>query len=179
MISPSEGPMAEKTHFTRYLEISKREIRIFSFIHLNFEWKHSNLRWRLSLRWIKIIDDYKMIVKMLWTLVQVNVPLMSYINEIPISWQYYKKKLYDFLFTVTLRPFIKYTHPPCFPSHNITKNAETHPRPILDIIFELTLQVSLNDFLDSKSWKTERPIFGVNFHVDLRAECNLKKKSWK
>ena len=46
-----------------------------------------------------------------------------------------KKRLYDF-FTVTLRPFIKYHSPPYFPSHNITKNAETHPPTMRDRNFK-------------------------------------------
>ena len=77
----------KKSHFTKYLEISKREIRMFTFIHLNFEWKHSNLRLRLYLLWTKIIDKYKMIAKMLWSLIQVNLLLMFCVNEIPISLQ--------------------------------------------------------------------------------------------
>ena len=71
----------KKSHFTKYLAISEREIRRFTFIHLNFELKNSNLRLRLYL--IK----YKMIKKLLWQLIQVNLPLKFYINEIPISLQ--------------------------------------------------------------------------------------------
>ena len=41
-----------------------------------------------------------------------------------------------FFFTVTLRPFISTTHLPCFRSRNITKNAETHPPTMLDVIIE-------------------------------------------
>ena len=53
---------------------------------------------------------------------------MFYINEISISSQQYEKKLYDFIFTVKLRTFMKYHSPlPCFPLRNITKDAETHP----------------------------------------------------
>ena len=77
----------KKTHFSKYLEISKREIGMFTFIHLNFEWKHSNLRLRLYLLWIKIIDKYKIIAKMLWPLIQANLSFMFYINEISISSQ--------------------------------------------------------------------------------------------
>ena len=63
------------------------------YIHtLKFEWKHSNLRLRLYLLWIKVLGKYKMIAKMLWPLIQVNLPLMSFINEIPILSQKYKKK---------------------------------------------------------------------------------------
>ena len=72
---------------TKYLEISKCRIRMFTFIHLDFGWKHSNLRLRLYLLWIKVIDKYKMIAKVLWSLIQVNLTLMFYINEIPISSQ--------------------------------------------------------------------------------------------
>ena len=47
-----------------------------------------------------------------------------------------KTILYDFFFTVTLHSFMKYHSPPCFPSRNITKNAETHPHPMGDVIIE-------------------------------------------
>ena len=107
-----EEPIVKKTHFTKYFEISKREVRIFIFIHSNFEWKHSNLRLRLYLHWSKIM--YKMIAKMLWPLMQVNLPLMFYINKIPISSQYYKKRLYDYFFTMTLWSFMKYHSPSLF-----------------------------------------------------------------
>ena len=60
-------------------------------------------------------------------------------TEIPFSSKQYKKKLYD-IFTVTLRPFIKYHSPPCFPSRNITKNAETHPPLMRDVIIEQPLR---------------------------------------
>ena len=72
---------------------------------------------------------------MLWPLIQVNLPLMFCINEIPISSQQYKKKGFIF-FTVTLGPFMKYHSPPCFPSQNITKNAKTHPPTMRDVIIE-------------------------------------------
>ena len=39
-------------------------------------------------------------------------------------------------FTVTLRSFIKYHSPPCFPSCKLTKNAETHPPLMCDVIIE-------------------------------------------
>ena len=91
---------------------------MFTFIHLNFEWKHWNLRLRLYLLWIKVLGKYKMIAKMLWPLIQVNLPLMFFINEIPILSQKYKKRLYDF-FTVTLRSFIKYHSPLLF---SVTKH---------------------------------------------------------
>ena len=74
----------KKKHFTKYFEISKRGIPMFTFVHSNFEWKHWNLRLRLHPHWIKIINKYKMIAKMIWPLIQVNLPLMFYINETPI-----------------------------------------------------------------------------------------------
>ena len=51
------------------------------------------------------------------------------------------KNGYMIFFTVTLRPFINLTdfHPPCFPSRNITKNDETHPPPMRDVIIEQSL----------------------------------------
>ena len=44
-------------------------------------------------------------------------------------------------FTVMLRPFIKYHSPPCFPSRNITKNADTHSPPMRDVIIEQPLSI--------------------------------------
>ena len=80
----SEDPMVKKkSHFT-ILKFQNVKLWMFTFIHLNFEWKHSNLRLRLSLLCIKIIDKYKMIAKILWPLIQLNLPIMFYINEIPI-----------------------------------------------------------------------------------------------
>ena len=91
---------------------------MFTFRHLNFEWKHWNLRLRLYLLWIKVLAKYKMIAKTLWPLIQVNLPLIFFINEIPILSQKYNKGLYDF-FTVTLRSFIKYHSPLLF---SVTKH---------------------------------------------------------
>ena len=83
--SPSEEPMVKKNHILQ--NILKLQNVNFECLHLNFEWKHSNLRLRLYPLWIKIIDKYKMIAKILWPLIQVNLPLMFYINEIPVSLQ--------------------------------------------------------------------------------------------
>ena len=46
-----------------YFEIAKCDIRMLTFIHLNSEWKHSNLRLRPYLLRNRIIDKYKMIAK--------------------------------------------------------------------------------------------------------------------
>ena len=46
------------------------------------------------------------------------------------------KKGFMIFFTMTLRPFIKYHSPACFPSRNITKNAATHPPSLRDVIIE-------------------------------------------
>ena len=121
-------PWFKKSHFTKYVDILKREIRMFTFIHLNFEWKHSNLRLRLYLHGIKAIDKYKMIAKILRPLIQINIPLMLYINEIQMSSQEYKKRLYEFFFTARYSLSSSSTHRrPCFLLRNIMKNAETHP----------------------------------------------------
>ena len=63
----------------------KNEIRMFTFIYSNFEWKHSTLRLRLHLHWIMILDKYQIIARTLWPLIQLNLPLMFYIHEILIS----------------------------------------------------------------------------------------------
>ena len=85
---------------------------------------------------IKIIDKYKIITKMLWPLIQVNLPLMFYIIEIPISSQEYKKRLYDYFLPWYYGLSWSTTQRPCFLSRNITKNAETHPPPMRDVIIE-------------------------------------------
>ena len=72
---------------------------------------------------------------MLW--IQMNVPLMPYINEIPIFHNGTRKGFMIF-FTVTLQPFLKYHSPLCFPLRSITKYAETHPLPLRDVIIERT-----------------------------------------
>ena len=50
------------------------------------------------------------------------------------------KKGFMIFFTVTLRSFIKYHPPPCFPSCKLTKNAETHPPLMRDVIIEHLLK---------------------------------------
>ena len=39
-----------------------------------------------------------MVAKLLWSLIQVNLPLIFYNNKIPISSQWYKKRLYYYFF---------------------------------------------------------------------------------
>lgn len=81
-------------------------MRMFTFIHLNFKWKHSNLRLRLYLHGIQTIDKYKTIAKILQRLIQVNLmkPRCRHKSA--------KKKSLWFFFTVTLLPFIKLHSPP-------------------------------------------------------------------
>ena len=63
---------------------------------------------------------------------------MFYINEIPTRHNSIKKDFIIF-FTVMLQPFIKYCSPPCFSSRNITKNGETYPPFMRDVIIEQLL----------------------------------------
>ena len=74
-------------------------------------------------------------------MVQGNLTLIFYINEILISLQKYKvlqeKTSYDFFFfIVALQPFMKYHSPPCFPPRNIAKNAKTLTPLVRDVIIE-------------------------------------------
>ena len=50
--------------------------------------------------------------------------------------------------TVTWQPSMKYHSPPSFLSRNITKNAETHPPPMRDVIIEQPLYQTI----DSNVW---------------------------
>ena len=180
--SPSEDPMVKKSHFTKYFEISKREIWMFTFIHLNFEWKHSNLRLRLYLLWIKIIDKYKMIAKTLWPLIQVNLPLMFYTNEIPISSQWYKKRLYDF-FTLTLQRdvFIKYHAPPLFSVMQHHEKRWDPPTPYVWRNYWTAPQVDLNSHHFSCEPASLPPNqYGLFWQTLLRfltSEALLKKRN--
>ena len=71
---------------------------------------------------------------MLWSLIQVNLPLMFYINEMPISSQ---NRLYDFFYRDVNSLSWSTAHPFCFPLSSIKKRAETHPSPLLhDVIIE-------------------------------------------
>ena len=71
---------------------------------------------------------------MLWSLIQVNLPLMFYINEMPISSQ---NRLYDFFYRDVNSLSWSTAHPFCFPLSTIKKRAETHPSPLLhDVIIE-------------------------------------------
>ena len=74
---------------------------------------------------------------------------MFYINEIWTRHNSTKNGIMIF-FTVTLRPFIKYHSPNCFPSRSITKNAETHPPPMCDVIIEQP-QNEINFFASPKN----------------------------
>ena len=92
---------------------------------------------RLYLHWIKIIDKYKMIKKKKcyshWyklTYHSCSVLMKSRFRNNST------KKGFITFFTVTLRPFIKYHPLPCFPSRKITKNVETYPPPMRDVIIE-------------------------------------------
>ena len=71
---------------------------------------------------------------MLWSLIQVDLPLMFYINEMPISSQ---NRLYDFFYRDVNSLSWSTAHPFCFPLSTIKKRAETHPSPLLhDVIIE-------------------------------------------
>ena len=71
---------------------------------------------------------------MLWSLIQVNLPLMFYINEMPISSQ---NRLYDFFYRDVNSLSWSTAHPFCFPLSSIKKRAETHPSPLLhELIIE-------------------------------------------
>ena len=53
------------------------------------------------------------------------------------------KKLYDVFFYRDVTAFHQVPlTPPCFSSRNITKNADTHPLPMRDVIIEQPLQSS-------------------------------------
>ena len=77
------------------------------------------------------------------TIDKMNLPLMLYFNEISISLQQYKNKGFMIFLNVTLRPFMKYRESSCFPSRSITKNPETHPPPMRDVIIEQPLVACL------------------------------------
>ena len=63
-----------------------------------------------------------------------------------------KNKGFMIFFTMTLQPFIKYHSTPCFPSRNITKNAETHAPPTLDVnvIIEQNTDCNLPKWAEAK-----------------------------
>ena len=63
---------------------------------------------------------------------------MFYIDEILISSQTVQKRIYDFFYR-NVTAFHEAPLTPCFPSRNITKNAETHPPPMRDAIIEQPL----------------------------------------
>ena len=61
---------------------------------------------------------------------------MFYITEIPISSQKYKKGFMIFVLPWRYDLSSSTTQLPCFPSRNVTKNAETHHPLIHDVIIE-------------------------------------------
>ena len=68
------------------------------------------------------------------------------------------KKDFMIFFTLTLRTFINYHSPTYLPSHNITKNAETHPPPKRHIIIEQSHWKQILQIV-SVSNSTDSPIF--------------------
>ena len=107
---------------------------------------------------------------MLWLLIQVNLPLMFYVNEIPIFSQSTKKGFMIFLpwpygFSRST------THSPCFPSRNITKNTETHPTHTREVIIEqLPISTLVGEFsnhydhfLRSLGFPAFFVVFWINF----------------
>ena len=52
-------------------------------------------------------------------------------------------------FTVTQQSFMKYHLPPCFQSRNFTKNNETHPPTMRDVIIEKPPMAVLLQLKDS------------------------------
>ena len=135
-------PWLIKIHFTNYLEISKRKIQISTSLHSDFEWKHSNLRLRLYLS-SKIIGKYKTIAKMLWPMIQVNVPLMFYINEITVSLEWHKTgfMIFFLLWHFGLSWSTIHVPPSLLPITQHHEKRCDHPTPMRDIIFEQTLNV--------------------------------------
>ena len=91
------------------LKKKKKKIELESLFSMN----------HLIQTWSQVQNDrkYKMIAKMLWPLMQVNLPLMFY--KIRISSQKYKKRLFDFFYSdVTAFHEVPHTHP-CFrPQHH-------------------------------------------------------------
>ena len=74
-------------------------------------------------------------------MIQVNLPLMFYINEIlhNLFTIVQQKALCFFYRDIKAFHEVPLT-PPCFPSHSITKNAEIHHHPMRDVIIEQPLR---------------------------------------
>ena len=100
---------------------------MFTLIYPNFEWKHSNMRLSFYI-WCKIIAKYKMVAKMLWPLIQVNLLILMKSRSLHNS----RKKGIWFL----LRFFMKQHPPPLFSVTKITKNADIHSPLMHDVIIE-------------------------------------------
>ena len=76
-----------------------------------------------------------MIAKMLWALIQVNLPLIFHSNEIPISSQLYKKRLYDF-FNHGVTAFHECHSPTLFSVMQHPEKRWDSPTPLRDVIIE-------------------------------------------
>ena len=88
------------------------------------------------------------------------------------SWSLHNstKKGFMIFLTVTRQPFMKYHSPPSFSSRNITKNAETHPPPILDVIgmFEVynkKLPIFINSCWRERNWRIMDQILTLYFWI--------------
>ena len=81
------------------------------------------------------------------------------------SWSLHNstKKGFLIFFTITWQPFMKYHSLPSFPSRNITKNAETHPPPMRDVIIEQPLYETID-------WN----VWGVVQQEFAESNCNSK-----
>ena len=104
---------------------------ILKFQKVKFEYLHSYI-WILI--WIKIIDQFKMIAKMLWPLIQVLCNRCSILIKSRSCHNSTKKALW-FFFYRDVTAFHQ-VHSP----HVITKNAETHPPPMHDAIIKQPLR---------------------------------------
>ena len=88
-----------------------------------------------------------------------------------------KEKGFMIFFIATLQPFIKYHSPPCFPSRNITKNAETHPPPMRDLIVEqLRIEESYRYSFHEKSRSSSPEVFYTK-KVFLEISQNSQKNT--
>ena len=126
---------------------------MFTFIHLNFEWKHSNLWLRVYLHWINIIDKYKMITKLLRPLIQVNSSIVNEAIRTIYLFIYFLYK--DILHKKTYRLLFKYLNTPkSIIKH--TSNFHITPRSIIKHTsnFRITPRSikKTNNFSSRDSW---------------------------
>ena len=91
-------------------------------------------------KWLQVQNDLENAMTIDISELTINVLLLMKSRSLHNS----TKKGFLIFLTVTWQPFMKYHLSPSFSSRNITKNAETNPPPMRDVIIEQPLYQTID-----------------------------------